>query len=80
MPYPKDILNELRWSPDKDLESARIVYEHRGAPNDERTISGAEIIDLDQSFFKTEESMIPYHRILRIIYRDEVIFNLENYG
>ncbi len=80
MPFPKDVLNELRWSPDKDLELAEIVYEHRGAPSDEKTISGDDITELGTSFFKTAESMIPYHRILQIIYEGETIFNLENYG
>lgn len=63
-------MNEIKWHRHA-LERARITYVHRGAPGDERTVSGAEVVDLGPSFFelRSEEplpAMIPYHRVLRI--------------
>lgn len=74
MTNPREILNELKWKQDRDLNQAEIWYIHRGAPNDTKIISGREIIDLEKSFMKTTTSMIPYHRIFKIIYEDKVIF------
>lgn len=74
MTNPRELLNELKWNQDRDLNQAEIWYIHRGAPNDTKIISGREIIDLEKSFMKTTTSMIPYHRIFKIIYEDKVIF------
>ena len=70
----KDVLNELKLREDRDLALATIFYVHRGAPNDEKVISGTEITELDTSFFSTVEAMIPYHRIFRIDYENIIIF------
>jgi len=75
--FPREILNGLRWRPGESLEDALITYVHRGAPGDERTISGAGIVELERSFFVTGEAKIPYHRIKRIAYRGKVVFQLE---
>lgn len=74
MPLPRDILNELRWRDDRDLSKADIWYVHRGAPNDTMIISGDAVVKLEHSFMILEESSIPYHRIYKIIYNNEVIF------
>lgn len=74
MPNPRDILNELKWKQDCDLNQAEIWYVHRGAPNDTKIISGRDIIKLEKSFMKTTTAMIPYHRILKIIYEEKIIF------
>ena len=71
---PRIILNELRWHDSYSLDDAEIWYVHRGAPNDTKIISGRDIIDLERSFFKIDSSMIPYHRIFKIVYKDKVIF------
>lgn len=71
MAFPREILNELRWHPERSLESAEITYEHRGAPGDLITISGREIEELGKSFFSTGGSRIPYHRIRNIRILDE---------
>jgi hypothetical protein len=77
MVYPRDILNELRWRPGESLDDAEITYIHRGAPGDERTISGADVIELERSFFVTSEAKVPYHRIKWIAYRGKIVFQLE---
>lgn len=74
MTNPRDILNELRWKQNCDLKFAEIWYVHRGAPNNTKIISGKEIINLEKSFMQTKTSMIPYHRILKIVYMDNKIF------
>ena len=77
MPHPmnaKDVLNGLKWREDRDLAKAMIFYVHRGAPNDEKHISGEDVQELGSSFFSTLEATIPYHRIFRIDYEELTIF------
>ena len=76
MPYPRDVLNELRWREGLSLEEAIITYRHRGAPGDIRVISGKEIEALLRSFFRTAESTIPYHRIIKIEHRGSVLYKI----
>jgi len=78
MTNPRIILNELKWKEDYDINQAEIWYIHRGAPNDTRIISGKDIENLEKSFMKTKTSMIPYHRIIKIIYKNETIFKRRN--
>jgi uncharacterized protein len=74
--YPREVLNELRWKPGEDLAEASITYIHRGAPGDEMTISGGDIVELEHSFFVTKDAKIPYHRIKIIRFRGKVIFDI----
>jgi uncharacterized protein (UPF0248 family) len=78
MPFPKDILNELKWRADRDLKKARIWYVHRGAPNDTKIVAGSEILDLEHSFMVLSDARIParipYHRIFMIMYDGKEIF------
>ena len=74
MTNPRDILNKLKWKKDNELGLAEIMYIHRGAPNDTKIISGKEIVNLDKTFIQTSTSMIPYHRIFKIIYNGDIIF------
>ncbi len=74
MSNPRDVLNELKWKGDFDLEKAEIWYVHRGAPDDTKIISGKDIVTLEKSFMQTTTAMIPYHRIFKIIYNGKVIF------
>ena len=69
---PRDKLNEIKWT--KDLKKAEIWYLHRGAPNNTKKISGENIINIGKSFFDTKNSSIPYHRIIKIVYENEIIF------
>ena len=74
MPSAHEVLNELKWREDRDLTIAEIWYTHRGVPNDTMIIKGSEIIELQKSFMKLAEAMIPYHRILKIVYEGDVIW------
>ena len=59
-----DILNKLKWT--NQLDRAEIVILHRGAPDDRKTISGKEIIELGRDRFLTQDSCIPLHRVLEV--------------
>jgi len=75
MTNPRIILNELKWNKKYNLGYTDIYYIHRGAPDNIKKISGAEIMDIDKSFMITKTSMIPYHRIIKISYNQKTIFN-----
>jgi hypothetical protein len=76
MVFPREVINELRWRYDS-LEDAEITYIHRGAPGDVMTIKGANILVLGRSFFETADATIPYHRIVRTRWKEELIFGKE---
>ena len=73
MPNLRDLLNEIKWT--KDLHTIEIWYLHRGAPHDMKIISGSEIISLGKSFLETTTATIPYHRIIKILFEREVLFD-----
>ncbi len=73
MHFIRDILNKIKWT--KDLKNVTIWYVHRGALGNVKMISGGEIINIGRSFLETSTAMIPYHRITKIFYGDEVLFN-----
>ncbi len=66
MPFPREVLNEIKWHPDLSMDRVEVTYEHRGAPGNVKVISGKDIAELGRSFFGTGDSSIPYHRIRRI--------------
>lgn len=70
---PRFILNEIKWR--YDLGRCKVYYIHRGAPGDTRIIDGNAIIRMDRSFFILDEDVhIPYHRIFRIDYEGEPVY------
>ena len=71
---PRMILNELKWRDGFTLNKAEVWYLHRGAPHDTKIITGVDILNIEKSFMKTTTAMIPYHRILKIIYNGEILF------
>ena len=73
--HPKPILNEIKWR-GLDMEECEIDVLHRGAPGDKITVKGSDI-SLGRSFFTFGETMIPYHRILRIRYDGRTVFSRE---
>jgi uncharacterized protein (UPF0248 family) len=78
VPYPREILNRLRWK-DGSLDDVRVTYVHRGAPGDVLTIPAENIVKLGHSFFATADSEIPYHRIILIERRGEVLFDIKEF-
>jgi uncharacterized protein (UPF0248 family) len=74
MAFPRDVLNRLKWTDGESLDDAVIWYIHRGAPGDNVKIRGSALKELGRVFFETDEASIPYHRVLRIDYRGETLF------
>lgn len=74
MVYPRQVLNRLRWTEGESLADAAVWYVHRGVPGDVKKITGDRIVSLGRGFFETDEATIPYHRILRIDSRGQVLF------
>jgi uncharacterized protein (UPF0248 family) len=43
--------------------------------NNTKIISGIEIVSIGGSFLETTTTTIPYHRIIKILYADKIIFD-----
>jgi uncharacterized protein (UPF0248 family) len=71
----REILNKIRWS--GDLGAVEVWYVHRGAPDNVKVIDGGSISDIDRSFLRINGSLIPHHRVFRIVYYGEVFFERE---
>lgn len=73
---PRDVLNRLKWKAGESLSDAIIYYVSRGSPGDSATVSGDEIKEIGAFGLELESgSVIPYHRVYRIDYRDATIFD-----
>jgi len=74
--HPRDIFNEIKWR--FDLAKCKIYYIHRGAPGDVKIVEGSTIKNIERSFLVLdgdfEDVYIPYHRIFRIEFEGQIIF------
>ena len=70
----REILNKVKWDERMDFDQLEVVYLHRGAPDDLKKISGREIVHIGTSFLSLKEAEIPHHRIIKILYEGEVLF------
>jgi uncharacterized protein (UPF0248 family) len=71
----RELLNRHRWH-SKDLERLTIVVRMRGAPGDERAVSGKEVLDIQAAGLLVEDQpgeaiddgywFLPYHRVVRV--------------
>lgn len=77
----RDLFNERKWH-QADLQALQIVARHRGAPNDERTISGFDVKRIapgglfldaavglgseDEEDSDDGEVFLPFHRVLEV--------------
>jgi uncharacterized protein (UPF0248 family) len=81
----RDVLNRMCWHPNENREGYEVVFIHRGAPNDLKSISAKAIVRVGQQSFeyKEEEKIvyIPFHRIVAIrnIKTGEVIWRNKKY-
>ena len=85
----RDLFNERRWR-SQDLERLVVVIRHRGAPEDERRIVGADIlavegggltvVAVDASGAPVDDgrAFIPYHRVLRVYAPEGLLFARES--
>jgi uncharacterized protein (UPF0248 family) len=69
-------LNKLKWK--GELDKAEIVFVHRGARDDRKSISGSKVISIKRSHFyfkdNDHETFIPNHRVLEIRKEGKVIW------
>lgn len=70
----REILNKIKWDERMDFDQLEVVYLHRGAPDDLKRISGREIVNIGTSFLSLKGAEIPHHRIVKILYKGEVLF------
>ncbi|MCZ7372704.1 MAG: RNA repair domain-containing protein [Candidatus Methanoperedens sp.] len=74
--HPRLLLNEIKWR--FDLGKCKVYYIHRGAPGDMRVVDGTEIKNIGRGFLilkgVEQDVYIPYHRIFRIDFEDQTIF------
>lgn len=68
----------MRWRGDLDLAGVEIQYVHRGAPDHRRWARGSDILDVGPSFVTLpvdgEASSVPLHRVDRITYDGELVW------
>jgi len=69
----REVLNELRWREGRDLAKAVIFVRGRSAA-DVKAIGGDEVTELGHRYFSTTTATIPYYKIIRVTYGNEVVF------
>lgn len=73
-------LNKLKWK--GGLEKCKIIIRHRGAPQDEKTIQGRDIVQVKKSHIicrvDDKETFIPLHRILRVTLEGKVLWKRDS--
>ncbi|MFH0847965.1 MAG: RNA repair domain-containing protein [archaeon] len=67
----KNVLNKLFWDRRENAKDYRITFVHRGAPEDKRTISASQILEVGNSYFvymssAEGEATIPFHRVVEV--------------
>ncbi len=72
------LLNRIRWDERCNLSQLEVSYVDRGRPGDVNIARGDDIVDVTQHFFEINGAMIPFHRIIAIRYRGEVLFAREH--
>ncbi len=70
----RQLLNKLKWHPSYDFNRVKIWYVSRGKHGDIDFIIGSEIIGMGSIFIETKKACIPYHRIRKIEYNGNTIF------
>ncbi len=70
----RDILNEYKWRKDRDFSQIEVHYIDRLSPQGYAVLKGEDISDLGSKFMFTRTGMIPYHRVIRILYQGKIIY------
>ncbi|HDD46389.1 MAG TPA: DUF504 domain-containing protein [Candidatus Aenigmarchaeota archaeon] len=69
-------INKLKWT--NKLGRCKIIFVHRGATNNIKTISGDQITEVRKTYFcyksNGKETFIPYHRVKMIKIDGRVIW------
>ncbi len=70
----RKILNEYKWHPDRDFSLIEVHYIDRLNPKGYAILKGEDIVDMGSKFIFTKNGMIPYHRVIRILYKGRIIY------
>ena len=70
----RDVLNEIKWTESRELKEVEITYIHRGVPDDAKTIPGTAVRQVGRNYHELDDSSIPYHRIIKILYLGDVVY------
>jgi uncharacterized protein (UPF0248 family) len=67
----RDVLNRICWHPSENRECYEVIFIHRGAPDDLKSVSAKAIVKVRQQSFEYKEDeekivYIPFHRIVAI--------------
>jgi len=73
--FPRDVLLRYRWTDGHDLSTLEVSYVSRGAPDDTAIVSGSEITGVGRGSFSMGDTEIPYHRVIEISDRGELVFS-----
>jgi len=76
----RKILNEYKWREDRDFSLIEVHYIDRLNPQGYAVLKGDDIVDMGSKFIFTKKGMIPYHRVIRILYNGEIIYEKLNRG
>ncbi len=68
----KEILDKFKWHPNYDFSKVIVRYIDR--PKGISEIRGDEIVDVGHKFIYTQTLAIPHHRVVEILYGNEVIW------
>lgn len=71
----RDLLNKLKWKDGFCFDKVEIWYIDRGAPGGTNVILGEDVEKIGKSFIYTRDKAIPFHRIVRIIYEERILFD-----
>jgi len=75
MKHVRDVLNEFKWRNGFELAELKLYYRDH-AQAQLMVLEGAKIEAWDKSFIYTDmNTAIPYHRVERIEYKSQVIYN-----
>lgn len=70
----RDVLYELKWRKGRDLRRAEIWCADRVKPEGYKIIKGEDIAELARGYVVLGDSMLPYYKIMRIVYDGQVVF------
>ncbi len=70
----RKILNEYKWREDRDFSLIEVHYIDRLNPRGYGVLRGDDIEDMGTKFIFTKNGMIPYHRVIRILYDGKIIY------
>jgi len=75
MKHVRDVLNEFKWRNGFKLAELKLYYRDR-AQTQLMVLEGTKIETWDKSFIYTDrQTAIPYHRVERIEYEGDIIYN-----